>query len=212
MQQNCTKAKELSVSLASVTQSRHRTSVKGSSTFPSGVCRGARTEAMPRERNNDGEEGRASMRGRIDARGAPGTEPMVPKPGLYRRGLLKSLTIWAIPLFLLHDRRNGHSSLFVSLPRSPAHCVAPANTYLTPTSDPRSAPLPGIVSTNVPRRNSVHKSRRRWQVPECSHDLGGWGDGGWYRSHDTGCLPLTPPHGRPSLPTRARLTGFLHPS
>jgi len=189
MQQNCTKAKELSGSLASITQPRRRTSVKGSSTCLSGVCRGARTEAMPRERNNDGEEGRASMRGRIDARGAPGIGQMVPKPGLYRRGLLKSLTTWAIPLFVLHDRRIGHSSLFVSLPRSPAHCVGPANTYLTPTSDPRLSPLPGIVSTNLLRRNSVHKSRRRWQVLECSHDQGGTGDGGWYRSHDTGCLP-----------------------
>ncbi len=157
MQQNCTKAKELSVSLASITQSLRRTSVKGSSTFPSGVCRGARTEAMPRERNNDGEEGRASMRGRIDARGAPGIELMVPKPGLYRRGLLKSLTTWAIPLFFLHDRRRGHSSLFVSLPRSPAHFVALANTYITLTSDQRSAPLPGILSTKLPRGNSVHK-------------------------------------------------------
>ncbi len=168
---------------------------------------------MPRERNNDGEEGRARMHGRIDARGAPGIEPMVPKPGLYRRGLLTSLTTWEIPLFVLHDRRIGHSSLFVSLPRSPAHCVAPANTYLTLTSDPRSAPLPGIVSTNLLRRNSVHKSRRRWQVPECSHDQG-VGYGGW------GVVPvprhrmpaLTRPRGRPSLPTRATLTGFLHPS
>ncbi len=152
MQQNCTKAKELSVSLASVTQSRHRTSVKGSSTCPSGVCRGARTEAMPREGNNDGEGA-----GLECADGSMRVE---------------------LP-----------ASLFVSLPRSPAHFVGPANTYLTLTSDPRSAPLPGIVSTNLPRRNSVHKSRRRWQVLECSHDQGGTGDGGWYRSHDTGCLP-----------------------
>ncbi len=190
MQQNCTKAKGLSVSLASITQSLRRTSVKGSSTFPSGVCRGARTEAMPRERNNDGEEGRARMQGRIDARGAPGTEPMVPKPGVYRRGLLKSLTTWAIPLFFLHDRRRGHSSLFVSLPRSPAHFVALANTYITLTSDQRSAPLPGILPANLLRRNSVHKLTRRWRVPDPSTDQGGGsGDGGWYRSHDTGCLP-----------------------
>ncbi len=173
MQQNCTKAKELSVSLASITQSLRRTSLKGSSTFPSGVCRGARTEAMPRERNNDEGEGLARMHGRIDPRGAPGIEQMVPKPGLYRRGLLMSLTTWAIPLFFLHDGHIGHPSLFVSLPRSPAHFVAPANTYITLTSDQRSALLPGILSTKKPWRSRFTKRTSRCQVPDPSTDKGG---------------------------------------
>ena len=194
MQQNCTKAKGLSVSLASITQSLRRTSVKGSSAFPSGVCRGARTEAMPRERNNDGEEGRARMHGRIDARGAPGIEPMVPKPGLYRRGLLKSLTTWAIPLFFLHDRRRGHSSLFVSLPRSPARFVALANTYITLTSDQRSAPLPGILSTKLPWRSRFTKRTSWCQVPDPSTDKGGVAGmgGGTGPTTPDACLDTSP--------------------
>ena len=56
---------------------------------------------------------------------------MVPKAGLYQRGLLKSLMAWAIPAPRLAIRTERHSRLFVSLCGFPYQFVGFPNTCLT---------------------------------------------------------------------------------
>ncbi len=57
----------------------------------------------------------------------------MPKPGLYKGGLLKSLTTWAIPLSFLPDNHLGCLFLSASFCPSSPRFVALPNTYLTPT-------------------------------------------------------------------------------
>ncbi len=76
----------------------------------------------------------------------------MPKPGLYKGGLLKSLMTWAIPLSLLEDQPLGHPVHFVSIPLVSPHFVALLNTVITPvTPHPRWAlPPPGLGNGRVP--------------------------------------------------------------
>lgn len=58
---------------------------------------------------------------------------MVPKAGLYQRGLLKSLMAWAIPASLLAIHAERDSFHFVSFCGLPYQFVAFPNTCLTLT-------------------------------------------------------------------------------
>jgi len=84
----------------------------------------------------------------------------VPKPGLYKGGLLKSLMTWAIPLSFLEDQPLGHPVHFVSIPLVSPHFVALLNTVITPVAPTPmgvTSPPPAWAMAGFPR---LHASPR----------------------------------------------------
>jgi hypothetical protein len=75
-------------------------------------------------------ERRERCRSLLGSVGAADIE-LVPKPGLYQGGLLKSLMIWAIPLSFLPDRLRDHLVVFIPLYCLSFHFIAMANTGIT---------------------------------------------------------------------------------
>ena len=60
-------------------------------------------------------------------------EKLVPKPGLYQGGLLKSMTTWAIPFSFLQDHRFAILFLFVGVCLWRIRFAALFNTGITLT-------------------------------------------------------------------------------